>query len=393
VRIESVDFYYLSMPEVLDIGDGSQDLLLVRVQSGEHVGWGECEASPLTSIAALVTPMSHSACKPVLASVLGQRLDDVRDIARIGAAVRANSLDLLQADHTWSGIDIALWDLLGKRLNAPVWQLLGIERPHPKRPYASQLFGDTPDETRRLAEETIAAGYTAAKFGWGPFGTGSLLDDVDQVLAAREGLGPDATLLIDAGTVWIDDVERAAGRLEVLQRCRVTWLEEPFVSGALNAYAALAAQAGPVGLAAGEGSHTTWMARHLIDYADIGFIQIDAGRIGGITAASQVARYAFEREETYVNHTFTSHLALSASLQPFAGHRFDEICEYPVAPKPLAHEITVEHIERDAEGRIHVPDRPGLGMTIDLDAARRYLVDTEITVAGNVLYRTPDLQP
>jgi L-alanine-DL-glutamate epimerase-like enolase superfamily enzyme len=393
VRIESVDFYYLSMPEVLDIGDGSQDLLLVRVQSGEHVGWGECEASPLTSIAALITPMSHSACKPVIASVLGQRLDDVRDIARIGAGVRANSLDLLQADHTWSGIDIALWDVLGKRLDAPVWQLLGIERPHPKRPYASQLFGDTPDETRRLAEETIADGYTAAKFGWGPFGTGSLLDDVDQVLAAREGLGPDATLLIDAGTVWIDDVERAAGRLEVLQRCRVTWLEEPFVSGALNAYAALAVQAGPVGLAAGEGSHTTWMARHLIDYADIGFIQIDAGRIGGILAASQVARYAFQREVTYVNHTFTSHLALSASLQPFAGHRHDEICEYPVAPKPLAHEITIEHIERDAEGFIHVPDRPGLGMTIDLDAARRYLVETEITVGGNVLYRTPDLQP
>src|SRR3990170_8261955 len=95
MRIEGVDFYYLSMPEVLDIGDGSQDLLLVRVQAGEYVGWGECEASPLTTIAALVTPMSHSACKPVLASVLGQRIDDVTDIARIGAEVRANSLDLL----------------------------------------------------------------------------------------------------------------------------------------------------------------------------------------------------------------------------------------------------------------------------------------------------------
>src|SRR5680860_1427596 len=99
-KIEAVDFYYLSMPEVLDIGDGSQDLLLVRVQAGEHVGWGECEASPLTSIAALVTPMSHSACKPVRDSVLGERLDDVSDIARIGTLTRANSLDLLQADHT-----------------------------------------------------------------------------------------------------------------------------------------------------------------------------------------------------------------------------------------------------------------------------------------------------
>ena len=213
MKIESVDFHYLSMPEVLDIGDGSQDLLLVRVQAGGDVGWGECEASPLTSIAALVTPMSHSACKPVIASVLGQRMDDVRDIARIGALVRANSLDLLQADHTYSGIDIALWDLLGKRLQAPVWQLLGVDTPHPKRPYASQLFGDTPQDTLRQAHDSIASGYDAAKFGWGPFGLGSVEDDIAHIEAAREGLGPDATLLVDAGTVWIDDVERAAAVL------------------------------------------------------------------------------------------------------------------------------------------------------------------------------------
>ena len=116
MRIESVDLYYLSMPEVLDIGDGSQDLLLVRVQAGPYVGWGECEASPLTSIASLVAPMSHSACKPVRDSVLGQTLDDVADVDRIGDLVRANSLDLLQSNHTLSGIDIAMWDLLGRRL-------------------------------------------------------------------------------------------------------------------------------------------------------------------------------------------------------------------------------------------------------------------------------------
>ncbi|MGI8405980.1 MAG: mandelate racemase/muconate lactonizing enzyme family protein, partial [Thermomicrobiales bacterium] len=170
MKIDSVDLYYLSMPEVLDIGDGSQDLLLVRVQSGPHVGWGECEASPLTSIASFVAPMSHSACKPVRDSVLGQTLNDIADIGKIGDLVRANSLDLLQADHTLSGIDIALWDLLGKRLQAPVWELLGEKRVFTKRPYASQLFGDSPEETLRLARETRIAGYTAAKFGWGPFG-------------------------------------------------------------------------------------------------------------------------------------------------------------------------------------------------------------------------------
>lgn len=392
MKIDSVDLYYLRMPEVLDIGDGSQDLLLVRVQAGQYVGWGECEASPLTSIASFVAPMSHSACKPVRDSVLGQTLDDVADIRRIGNLVRANSLDLLQADHTLSGVDIALWDLLGKRLSAPVWQLQGAQEAYPKRPYASLLFGDTPGETLRLARQVIADGYTAAKFGWGPFGTGTVQDDNDQVMAAREGLGPDATLLVDAGTVWLDDVERAAARLPVLNACNVTWLEEPFVSGAFDAYRALAARAGNVRLAAGEGSHNVWQARHMLDHADLGFIQIDAGRIGGISPAVEVAHHARKRRVTYVNHTFTSHLALSASLQPFAGSQEDEICEYPVAPKSLAYEITANHIERDDEGYVQAPDAPGLGMRIDLRAARRYLVETEIRVAGGVLYRTPELR-
>lgn len=84
MQIEALDFFYLSMPEVLDIGDGSQDALLVRVQAGDYVGWGECEAAPLVSIASLVCPMSSSACKPVQASVLGQKLERAEDIVRIG---------------------------------------------------------------------------------------------------------------------------------------------------------------------------------------------------------------------------------------------------------------------------------------------------------------------
>ncbi len=393
MRIEAVDFYYCAMPEVRDIGDGSQDLLLVRVEAGGEVGWGECEASPLVSIAAWVTPMSHSACKPVRDSVLGQRLDGPEDIRRIGDLVRANSLDLLQADHTLSGIDMALWDLLGKRRGEPAWALLGYERAFPKRPYASQLFGDTPEETLRSARETVAAGYTAAKFGWGPFGRGSVAEDIAQVEAAREGLGPDADLLIDAGTVWVDDVERAAALIDVLKRCDVTWLEEPFVTGAMDAYRALAERAAPVAMAAGEGSHNAWQARQLIDHAGIGYIQIDAGRIGGITPAADVARYARERGVAYVNHTFTSHLALSASLQPFAGSEADEMCEYPVQSSALAQAVTHERIEREVDGLIHVPERPGLGMTVDVDALRPYLVEVEIAVSGKILYRTPELRP
>src|SRR5688500_2983552 len=144
MKIELVDFFYLSMPEVLDVGDGSQDMLLVRLTAaGGSVGWGECEAAPLVSIASLVCPMSHSACKPVAASVVGPRLESPEDIERIGSLGRANSMDLLQADHPLSGIDMATWDLLGRERGQPVYKLLGYERAYPKTPYASRLFGDT----------------------------------------------------------------------------------------------------------------------------------------------------------------------------------------------------------------------------------------------------------
>jgi L-alanine-DL-glutamate epimerase-like enolase superfamily enzyme len=391
MKIESVDFFYLSMPEVLNIGDGSQDALLVRVQAGGYVGWGECEAAPLVSIASLICPMSHSACKPVQMSVVGQELNDVRDIYRIGDLVRAESMDLLQADHTLSGIDMAMWDLLGKKLGAPVYQLLGYERAYPKTPYASMLFGDTPQETLEKGREARNKGYRAAKFGWGPIGLGTVQDDADQFMAAREGLGDDGILLIDAGTVWKDDLAAAALRLPALKSCRATWLEEPFVSGALKEYAALAAQAGDVKMAGGEGSHNFHMAQHMIDYAGLGYVQIDAGRIGGMSVAKEVADYARANSVTYVNHTFTSHLALSASLQPFAGMENDLICEYPVEPKQLALDITTEHLLPDAAGQINVPERPGLGLEPNTAGLKSYLVDTEIKVNGQVLYRTPTL--
>ncbi len=391
MRIEAVDFFYLAMPQILDIGDGSQDLLLVRVQAGSHVGWGECEASPLVTIASLVCPMSHSACKPVRDAVLGQRLESPEDIARIGDAVREQSLDLLQADHALSGIDIAMWDLIGKKLDAPVYQLLGDDRAVAKTPYASQLFGDTAEETFVRAQRVRAAGYTAAKFGWGPFGRGTVEADVAQVRAAREGLGDDGTLLIDAGTIW-RDVASAQQRLDVLKECRVTFLEEPFPGEDFEAHRELASLASPVKLAGGEGCHTEHQARQMIDHSGIGYIQIDAGRIGGITPARAVAEYAQARRVTYVNHTFTSHLALSASLQPYAGSRDDTLCEYTVEPKPLAVEVTKNHLLPDANGQINLPERPGLGIDIDLDAARRYLLDVEITVSGRTLYGTPELK-
>jgi hypothetical protein len=87
MKIEAVDLFFLSMPQITTEADGSQDALLVRVASGGHVGWGKCEASPLVSIAAFICPMSHGVCRPVSASVIGESIDGPAGIARIAAHV------------------------------------------------------------------------------------------------------------------------------------------------------------------------------------------------------------------------------------------------------------------------------------------------------------------
>ncbi len=386
MKISSVDFFYLSLPEVRDIGDGSQDALLVRVEADGHVGWGECEAAPLVSIASWNCPMSHSACKPVSASVLGQRLDNVDDIRRINACVREHSFDLLQADHTLSGIDIALWDLLGKKLGEPVWRLLGYKRSFPKTAYASQLFGDDPQATLRRAQAAARSGYRAAKFGWGPYGRGTAETDAAHVHAAREGLGKDIALLVDAGTVWGDDAAAAKKRLAALEICGAVWLEEPFINGALSAYHELSKSCKTVKLAGGEGCHNFHQASAMIDYAGLGFVQIDTGRIGGITTAKQVADYAVAKGVQFVNHTFTTHLALSASLQPFAGMERDNLCEYPFEPSALGREFTAGKIPPDANGQVCAPESPGLGLEPDWMALKKYLVEVEIKVAGRKVF-------
>lgn len=391
MKIDSIDFFYLSMPEIMDIGDGSQDALLVRIRAGGFEGWGECEASPLTSIASYVCPMSHSACKPLKHSIEGKNINSVEDIKQISSLVHENSMDLLQANHTLSGIDIALWDILGKKLNEPVFKLLGYKEAFPKLPYASQLFGETPEETFEKAKRANEIGYKAVKFGWGTFGKNNLNEDMAHLLAAREGVGESVFLMIDAGTAWGYNVASAKKRLLSLQKNNTYWLEEPFVNGALDSYKKLSKSLPEVALAGGEGCNNFVQAQAMVQHAGLKFIQIDAGRIGGITVAKQVVDLAQKVNITYVNHTFTSHLALSASLQPYAGIQDNFICEYPIELSSLAQDISQTKIVSDANGYIHVPESPGLGISVNTQLLRKYLMTVEININGKQIYYTPEL--
>ena len=131
------------------------------------------------------------------------------------------------------------------------------------------------------------------------------------------------------------------------------------------------------------------MAKNMIDFCWLGFIQIDSGIIGGIGSAKEVADYAVSRDVQFVNHTFTSHLAFVSSILPYCGYEDFIFCEYPVQLKPLAWDITTEHIQLNDDGQIEIPKTPGLGMKVDVDRIRPYLCDVTIEIDGKELYKTP----
>lgn len=126
-------------------------------------------------------------------------------------------------------------------------------------PYASVLFEATPEKTRHVAERCRTEGYKVVKFGWGPLGLDSLETDVALVAAAREGLGPEIALCVDAGTIYKRDAAAALQRAHAFAPYDLLFLEEPVLQEAISAYAEIV-EGSPVRIAGGEGSDTVRMA-------------------------------------------------------------------------------------------------------------------------------------
>ena len=393
MKIIAVDPFYLKMPQITEAADGTQDTLVVRIQTDEGItGWGECDASPLVSLAAYCCPMSHGNIINIRESLIGETLDNPDDIVRLHEKALRNGLDIQQIHHAYSGADIALWDIVGQKLGEPIYRLLEPQsQSHSKLPYASVLFGDTPEETYQIATQLREQGYRAAKFGWGPMGQFGEENDVALVRAAREGMGEDAQIMIDAGVVWGEDYETAYARAKQFAQFSPTWLEEPLAPDAIEAYMGLSKQRPPVPIAAGEGSGTYRLAEDLILHGGIQFVQIDVGRIGGITAAFRVRQLAEGHGIQYVNHTFKSHLSLAASLHVFATNESFDLLEYPAEGSKLAQRLTVERLEVRSDGKVALTGKPGLGVHVDTEAMGAYLTPVQIQVGNEIVFEPIEL--
>ncbi|MBI4305145.1 MAG: mandelate racemase/muconate lactonizing enzyme family protein [Chloroflexi bacterium] len=392
MRIEAIDLFYVALPKIERAADGTQDSFLVRVRADNGLyGWGEADASPLVSLAAYICPMSHSNIININEALLGETVNDPDDVRRLRAKAGAYGLDIQQIDHAVAAVDIALWDLVGKHLQEPVYRLLGYRLAYPKLPYASVLFGDTPAETREIARSLKDKGFSAAKFGWGPMGKVSLENDVALVAAARDGLGRHPELMIDCGVVWGQDDGAAYERAVRFADSRITWMEEPLHPDAVDAYRRLKDRRPPVRLAAGEGCDFFRSAEDLMTNGGVDFVQIDVGRIGGITVADQVCRRARELGLTYVNHTFKSHLQLAASIHVHAGIEQFRYLEYPAGGSPLILGLTAPTgLPVNQKGMVDCPENPGLGVDVNLETVRKYQRQVRIEIDGKVLFESKE---
>ena len=403
MQITAVDPFYLRMPDITTAADGTQDTLLVRIQTDTGLeGWGECDASPLVSLAVYCCPMSHGNIINIRTSLIGETLDGPDDVLRLSEKTLRNGLDIQQIQHAYSGAEIALWDVMGQQLNQPVYRLLAemsgtSNTAHPKLPYASVLFGDTPEATYRIATRLREQGYRAAKFGWGPMGKFGEANDIALVRAAREGMGTEAQIMIDAGVVWGSDHETAYQRAEAFSQFSPTWLEEPLAPDAVDAYGALTRLLKGIGvtnpshgtgvpIAAGEGSNTYRMAEDIIVHGGIQFVQIDAGRIGGIMPSFQVRQLAEQHGIQYVNHTFKSHLSLAASLHVFATNPDFNLLEYPAAGSELSQRLVAEPFQVESDGMVRAKELPGLGVRVDTEVIRSYLAPVRIEVGTDAVF-------
>lgn len=275
-------------------------------------------------------------------------------------------------EHVISGIDIGLWDLLGKAANQPVGRLLGGFYRKKIKPYASVLF-DEPARLTETLQTTVARGFRAIKLGWRPFGRRDSKFDELLVRTARDTVGPAVELLVDAGgseQFWPYGYKWALRTAQMLADYEIGWFEEPLPPDDIEGFIRLR-NAAPVPIAGGEvltrrQSFLPWLERGAFDV-----VQPDATKCGGLSEARRIAWMAYDHNIQFVSHGWNTAVGVAADLHLAAALPVARFVEY-LTPAPYIEEIILEPFRLDADGCLSIPEGPGLGIELNRDALRRF---------------------
>jgi D-galactarolactone cycloisomerase len=274
--------------------------------------------------------------------------------------------------HAISGIDIALWDILGQATGQPVGRLLGGRYRERVKPYASLLM----DEPERMADALlphVAQGFRAFKIGWGPFGRHSAAKDEAIVRAAREAVGEECLLMVDAGgsdAYWNRGYKWALRTAHMLDAYDVFWFEEALKPDALDDYVLLR-QAAPLPISGGEvltrrQSFQPWLEAGAFD-----IVQPDVTKVGGISEERRIGWMAQEHGVRFIPHGWNTALGLAADLHLSSAFPDTDLVEY-ITGSPYIDDIVTTPWQLDAEGTLPIPTGPGLGIALDPEKVAHY---------------------
>jgi D-galactarolactone cycloisomerase len=337
---------------------------LIAVYTDEGVtGWGSAFTSDLLVKGALA----------VLESLfLGE---NPLEPERVSEKLHANTFWMGRGGsitHTISGIDIALWDILGKVTGQPVGRLLGGRYRERVLPYASLLMREPAPLADHL-RAVKAQGFRAFKIGWGPFGRHTNQLDEQIVRAAREAVGSESMLMVDAGgsdAFWKQGYKWALRTADMLAEYGVDWFEEALSPDNLEDYALLRKNS-RLPISGGEvltrrQSFLPWLEAGAFD-----IVQPDVTKVGGISEERRIAWMAHDHGVRFIPHGWNTALGLAADLHLASASQDTDIVEY-LTGSPFIDDIVETPWRLDGEGMLPIPDAPGLGISMNLDAVERY---------------------
>lgn len=333
----------------------TMDILLVRVETDRGiVGWGEAfgyAVWPATRVAleTLVAPLAVGRDESDIAGLLADLQKKLHLVGRTGPVI-----------YALSGLDIALWDIAGKAQGKSIAELLGGAKSTSLPVYASLMRYNDPAIVARNAAAAAARGYTVIKV----HETG-----VEEVRAAREAVGPNVKLIMDANCHWTVDEALAAAKQ--LREFDLLWFEEPVFPPEDHAGLARVRRDGGLRIAAGENALSATDFRAMFAAGAVDYAQPSVTKIGGITEFVRVAQAAREHDVALIPHSPYFGPGLLATLHLAAALAPETMIEYSyceLGANPLGDAITVKN------GRIAVPAGPGLGRDPDPDVVARYRV-------------------
>jgi L-alanine-DL-glutamate epimerase-like enolase superfamily enzyme len=281
---------------------------------------------------------------------------------------------------------MALWDVKGKAMGQPCWQLLGDAQQDAVKPYASLQphGGDLDTYTASLKDWVLRAkdyGFTAAKLEvtlGGPYAHGGLDEPrektVEVVAACRDAVGADFTILVDVQYAW-QNAREALPTLKAMEPLDLFFIETPLYVDDLDEYAYLNDHL-DIRIALGEWQTTRFEFMDIMDRGKIDVVQPDVGRVGGLTEAVRVCRLAEERNRLIVPHCWKSGIGIAASAHmafntpncSYIEYLPTELCNSVMRKELVSEELTMR------DGVIPLPTSPGLGIELNREFLERLKV-------------------